>query len=471
MSVAHGGSTLTTDFKGHLIRLVIASIISAIVIAVGMRYYPDMAAQDHGPALITLMILGCAVAFFFTEAIPLAVTAMLIPVAMIMTGVVAPKAAFSGLANETVILFGGMFIVGGALFATGVAKAMGDFVVKISQGSQHIMMIGMMVVTATLSSVLSNTSTVAVLLPVCVAIADSGKFSRAKLLLPVAMLASAGGMISQVGTPPNGTVQATLTQAGFQGFGFFEYAWIGVPVSLALIIFIALIGHKFLPNKVATSADIQADEIEVLEVKKLKTDKAILTVIIMTVTIIVMFLELIPAHAAAVAGAMACIIGGCIDEDEAYQSIDWVTIFLFAGTLSLASAMASTGAGAMIASYIIDLMAGNTNPIFLMTILFVVAAGLTQFMSNTAAAALLCPIGLSIAQQIGADPRAMVLAIGIACSAAYCTPMATPPNTLVLGPCKLNFIDYVKFGLPLLVITYILVVLIVPQVWPLFPAS
>lgn len=471
MTAAQGGITLTPELKNRLIRLAIATIISAVVVAVGMHYYPQMAAAEHGPALITIMILGCAVAFFFTEAIPLAVTAMLIPVVMILTGVTAPKAAFSGLANETVILFGGMFIVGGALFATGVAKAMGDFVVKISRGSQHVMMIGMMVVTATLSSVLSNTSTVAVLLPVCVAIADSGKFSRAKLLLPVAMLASAGGMISQVGTPPNGTVQATLTQAGFHGFGFFEYAWIGVPVSLVLVIFIAVIGHKLLPDRIAGAQDVQLDDIEVLEVKKLKKDKAILTVIIMTVTIVVMFLEIIPAHAAAVAGAMACIICGCIDEEEAYHSIDWVTIFLFAGTLSLASAMASTGAGAMIAGYIIELMAGNTNPIFLMTVLFIVAAGLTQFMSNTAAAALLCPIGLSIAQEIGADPRAMVLAIGIACSAAYCTPMATPPNTLVLGPCKLSFTDYVKFGLPLLIITYILVVLIVPQVWPLFPAS
>lgn len=476
MHKSTGTGDVHADMSGHkslkerLVRLGVALAISAVVIIVGMQFYPEYAAIEKGPAIITLMILGCSVGFFFTEAIPLAVTAMLIPVFMVLTGVVAPKAAFSGLANDTVVLFGGMFIVGGALFATGVAKAMGDFVVKISKGNQHVMMIGMMIITGVLSSVLSNTSTVAVLLPVCVAIADSGKFSRAKLLLPVAMLASAGGMISLVGTPPNGTVQQVLTENGFAGMGFFEFAWIGVPVSVALTIFIALVGHKLLPNKTVSEQTMSLDDIDQIDFHNMDRSKAVIAVIIMSITIVVMFLEIIPTHAAAVAGAMACIIFGCIDEKEAYHSIDWVTIFLFAGTLSLASAMASTGAGAMIADAVIALMAGNQNPIVLMSILFVVAAGLTQFMSNTATAALLCPIGLAIATQIGADPRAIVLGIGIACSAAYCTPMATPPNTLVLGPCNLGFGDYAKFGLPLLVITYILVVLILPVVWPMFPA-
>lgn len=448
-------------------KMIIALILAALVIAVTYYGLGQVTAEEQ-PAILTLGVLGVAVIFFFTELIPLAVTSMLIPVVLFVLGAAEPKTAFSGLSNPTVILFGGMFIVGGALFETGVAKTMGDYVVKASKGNVHIMMIGMMIVTGALSSVLSNTSTVAVLLPVCVGIADAGGFARAKLLMPVAMLASAGGMISLVGTPPNGTANAVVMEAGLEPFGFFEFAWVGLPVAIVSIIYIALIGHRLIPDD-ANDTEVDLDEIDHIEFEVKPKSKKIMASLIMLITVIVMFTEILPPHIAAVAGAMACIITGCIGEMQAYHSIDWVTIFLFAGTLSLAAAMAETGAGMLIAEQVINVMGGNTNPYFLMTVLFIVASGLTQFMSNTAAAALLAPIGLSIAQAIGADPKAIILAIAIACSAAYCTPIATPPNTLILGPANLKFVDYVKMGLPLLALSYVLCILIVPRVWPFFP--
>lgn len=446
---------------------IIALVLALIVI--GLTYYGHgQVAPDQQAAILTLGVLGVAIIFFFTELIPLAVTSLLIPVALYILGAVEAKTAFSGLSNSTVVLFGGMFIVGGALFETGVAKTMGDYVVKVSKGNVFIMMIGMMMVTGALSSVLSNTSTVAVLLPVCVGIADAGGFSRAKLLMPVAMLASAGGMISLVGTPPNGTANAVIMEAGLEPFGFFEFAWVGLPVTIVAILYMALIGHRLLPSEEQTGIT-ELEDVEDFDFVELPKSKKIMASAIMLITVLIMFTEILPPHIAAVAGAMACIITGCIGEMEAYHSIDWVTIFLFAGTLSLAAAMSETGAGMLIAEQVINIMGGNTNPYFLMTILFVVAAGLTQFMSNTAAAALLAPIGLSIAQAIGADPKAIVLAIGIACSAAYCTPIATPPNTLVLGPANLRFVDYVKVGTPLLVLTYFVCILVIPRVWPFFP--
>ena len=103
---------------------------------------------------------------------------------------------------------------------------------------------------------------------------------------------------------------------------------------------------------------------------------------------------------------------------------------------------------------------------FLIILLFLISNVLTQFMSNTASAALLAPIGISIAQTIGCDPKPVLMALGIAASMAFATPMATPPNTLVLGPGNFTFNDYVKVGVPLCLISWVACVIIIPIFWP-----
>ena len=127
--------------------------------------------------------------------------------------------------------------------------------------------------------------------------------------------------------------------------------------------------------------------------------------------------------------------------------------------------MEKTGAGKMIADTVVSMMGSNPNPYVLTGVLFLISNVLTQFMSNTASAALLAPIGISIAQSIGADPKPVLMALGIA-SCAFATPMATPPNTLVLGPGNFSFNDYAKVGVPMCVISLIVCLVVIPIVWP-----
>ena len=455
--------------KKYVKTLVVLTIAALLLFAVTAVAFAagDEETASNAPAIITLVVLGIAAVLFITEIIPLAVTSMCIPIALTVTGVVSPSSAFSGLSNSNVILFAGMFVVGGALFETGVAKLIGDFVVKISRGSESVMMLGVMIFTATLSSVLSNTGTVAVMLPVCIGIADAGGFARGRLLLPLAMMASLGGMISLVGTPPNNTVTMVLGDAGYRTFGFFEFAWIGIPLTIAGIIYLMTIGKKLLPKTTGKVDDSHVHNVGLAQKKQPKS-KQIISTAILLVCVVIMATEIMPLHVAAVAGAMLAVITGCISEKEAYNAIDWTTIFLFAGTLSLATALDQTGAGKMVANAVIGLVGESTSPYVLMTACFILSAGLTQFMSNTATCALLAPIGLHIAAGMGASPHAILMTIGIAASAAFATPIATPPNTLVLGPGGLKFMDYVKIGLPLLLITYIGCLLIIPRVWPFY---
>ena len=455
--------------KKYVKTLVVLTIAALLLFAVTAVAFAagDEETASNAPAIITLVVLGIAAVLFITEIIPLAVTSMCIPIALTVTGVVSPSSAFSGLSNSNVILFAGMFVVGGALFETGVAKLIGDFVVKISRGSESVMMLGVMIFTATLSSVLSNTGTVAVMLPVCIGIADAGGFARGRLLLPLAMMASLGGMISLVGTPPNNTVTMVLGDAGYRTFGFFEFAWIGIPLTIAGIIYLMTIGKKLLPKTTGKVDDSHVHNVGLAQKKQPKS-KQIISTAILLVCVVIMATEIMPLHVAAVAGAMLAVITGCISEKEAYNAIDWTTIFLFAGTLSLATALDQTGAGKMVANAVIGLVGESTSPYVLMTACFILSAGLTQFMSNTASCALLAPIGLHIAAGMGASRHAILMTIGIAASAAFATPIATPPNTLVLGPGGLKFMDYVKIGLPLLLITYIGCLLIIPRVWPFY---
>ena len=119
----------------------------------------------------------------------------------------------------------------------------------------------------------------------------------------------------------------------------------------------------------------------------------------------------------------------------------------------------------------IGAMGGSPSPMLVTIVLFTLSAGLTQFMSNTACTALLAPIGIGIAKGLGASPHAVMMAIAIAASCAFATPVGTPPNTLVLGPGGYKFNDYVKAGTGLVIVSGIVSIIVIPMVWPFFPGK
>ncbi|WP_416177513.1 SLC13 family permease [Dialister sp.] len=429
------------------------------------------------PAIITLCVLAVAAFLFVTELIPLAVTAMAACTALGILGVLPSKQVYAGLSNSTVVLFGGMFVIGAAMFKTGLAEAIGLWVVHKAGTGEVKLMGAVMLVTIILSSVSSNTGTVACLMPVIIGIANAAHVAPSKELMPLAIAANVGGTITMIGTPPNVIVTGALSAAGLPSFGFFEFALIGVPLSIVVLAYMLTIGRKTIPIHEVGSMD--EDAVKAAKEEAGASDdsapksksKMIISGLIMCGVVAAMALNLktVPLQTAAVTGAILCVITGCLKEKEAYAGIDWVTIFLFAGMLSVATAMDKTGAGKLIADTVVGMMGEHPNPVVLCAVLYLISNVLTQFMSNTASAALLAPIGISIAQSIGADPKPVLMAIGIAASMAYATPMATPPNTLVLGPGSFTFNDYVKVGVPLCVICFIVSVIIIPIFWPFFP--
>lgn len=396
---------------------------------------------------------------------------MCLPVVFSVSGVLSLKDAFSGLSNDTVITFAGMFVIGGALLHSGTTQKLGHMITHIAKNNSKLILAGFIILTAALSCVLSNTGTVAVLLPICVGVADSTGMSRKQLLMSLAVMAATGGMISMVGTPPNATVNLVLEQYGSGSFGFFEFGKIGIPISIAAGIFLMLpiTGRLIGDHKQERRDQHNADVSEEREEKQPITRQQVLSVLILLSIVAAMATGAVPLGTAAVGGALLCIITGVISPKEAIEAIDWSTIFLFAGTLSLAVALDKTGAGKLIADVVIKRVGENCNSLLLFTVLFFLCGGLTQFMSNTASAALLAPIGLEIAKGLGASPKAVLMVVAVASSCSFMTPIGTPPNALILHPGGFHFKDYLRIGVPLFLLSYLLCILIIPVVWPLLP--
>ena len=340
------------------------------------------------PSTITLLFLLFAVVMFVLEKIPLGVTSMIVCIGLVVTGVLDVKTAFAGFIDSNVILFVAMFIVGGALFETGMANKIGGIVTKFAK-TERMLIVAIMVI-------------------------------------------------------------------------------VGFPILIVGILFYATIGYKLLP-----SHDVQDDG--AFDTQKDFSDVPVwtqwLSLVILVFTLLAMIFEDkigIKLCISGGIGALLLILTGVISEKDALKSIDLKTIFLFGGTLSLASALQSTGAGELIAGKVIGALGENPSPYILTLVVFLLCCIMTNFMSNTATTALMVPICLSIAQGMGADPRAVLMACVIGGSCAYATPIGMPANTMVVGAGGYKFMDYVKSGFPLIIIATVVSMIILPIAFPFF---
>ena len=173
---------------------------------------------------------------------------------------------------------------------------------------------------------------------------------------------------------------------------------------------------------------------------------------------------------AAIIGATSMVLTGCLTMDDAYHYIEWKAVFLIAGMLPLGIALETTGAAAFLAQTMLDAI-GGYGPLAVLAGLFALTALLAQFMPNPVVAVLIAPIAFNAAAAFGITPYAFVMAVALAASASFLTPIAHPANILVMGPGGYRFIDYVKAGLPVLLLLWVAAVIILPIFWPFEPVG
>lgn len=197
---------------------------------------------------------------------------------------------------------------------------------------------------------------------------------------------------------------------------------------------------------------------------RFRRDKAIFAVAIVAAVVVAAALNIVPIVAAAVVGATAMVLVGCLNLEEAYTAIEWKIIFLLAGVLSLGVALEASGAAKLMSSNLL-LYVGALGPIALTSAFYLITSLLTETMSNNATAALLAPIAIATAQTLGVDPTPFLMAITFAASASFMTPVGYQTNTMIYGPGQYRFFDFVKVGTPLNIMFWILATVMIPMIW------
>jgi di/tricarboxylate transporter len=174
---------------------------------------------------------------------------------------------------------------------------------------------------------------------------------------------------------------------------------------------------------------------------------------------------IMPILVSAIVGCVAMVLSRCVSLEEAYKAVNWQVIFLLAGILPLGIALEKTGAARWLASHAIGL-GGGLGPVAVLAALYLLTATLTEMMSNNAAAVLLAPVAIATATQLGIDPKPMLMAVTFAASTSFATPIGYQTNAMVYSVGGYRYTDYLKVGVPLNLIFWVLATLFIPIFWP-----
>ncbi|MBU9723894.1 MULTISPECIES: SLC13 family permease [Bacillaceae] len=611
--------------------------------------------------VVTFTILVITIILFIWDKIRSDLVALLSLMALLLSGVITTGEALSGFSNSVVVMIAGLFVVGAGIFRTGLAESAGKLVIQWSGGSQLRLLILLMLVVAVLSAFMSNTGTVAMLMPVVISVAMKMKASPSKFLMPLAYASSLGGVLTLIGTPPNLIVSQALVDYGYEPLGFFDFTPVGIVALVTGILFLVLFGKylipnhnirtngnssyspsklmklyelsdklcrieiesnspfvgkklkelklpskygiyvlfieraeqdstpfrqrtqklccrantnicasdilfvegdkdrleelakevdgvKLLPPEVKEHDSLITEDLGIAEVlftphsrflnRKIKelqltekyglnimgmnrkgrcffqawadekiefgdailvqgqwskiellaeesqdvvvvgktseeasqakaNGKAPIAASIMLLMLILMTFEIVPAVTAVLIAAIGMVLTGCLrNMDDAYSRVNWQSVILFGAMLPMAIALENTGGVLYLSDMFVSTL-GSFGPIGVMGGFYLCVMIFSQFISNTATAVLFAPIAITSAIQLGVSPYPFLIAVSVAASMAFATPVASPPNALVMTAGGYSFMDFFRAGIPLQVVLFIVMMFAIPFFFPL----
>ena len=438
---------------------------------------------------IAIVITVITIVSFILEKIPLAMTAMIASLAM---GILVPEMKlsdiYSGFASNNVIMVAGMCIVGDALFKTGMANKIGKALGKSAVAkNERTFLVAVVICCTVMSAFLSNSGTIAMWMPLIAAVAaKSNGVIRSKMVILAAGIACAvGGAGTLVGSTSQQTANAVLMGvAGYEdGLSLFDQTKIMIPLCLIMIIYFATVGYSLTKkvlkpespdfdkgNYYADLASKTSDETQ-NDVPAWKGWFSLIVLLLCIVGFVLTdqaaFKPYINVAVVALIGATVLITSGCMPLKKTLAEMDWNTLVILAAAQGFAKGLDVSGGGRVIADAVLNLFGGQeASTTVLMVAGIIVTAVLTNFMSNTALAAMMTPIYIQIANSLGISPVPFVIAIGcVATNLACATPVGTPACTQTL-PAGYKYMDYMKIGGPLLILLIIGAVFFAPIMYP-----
>lgn len=425
------------------------TLVAALAAATAL--YAWLPAAHDAPVRKGLALLLFIGTLWLSGALPLPVTALLVPLAALVLGFpgLTTTSALAPFADPIVFLFLGGFALATALRVQRLDRKLAGALLHLAHGHLGRAVVLLLGATAVLSMAISNTATAALMLPLALGMlaplqGEASRRTQAFVLLGVAYAASLGGMGSLVGSPPN----AIAARAA--GIGFAQWLWIGLPAVLLL-----------LPLMVGTLWWVlrpQLDRVLEASVETVPwTRQRVLTLLVFAATALGWTLGATPLKAmgmsspdtvVALAALVALVLLNLVGWRELVAHTDWGVLILFGGGLALGEVLVLSGAALVLGQQLAAALQGvGVWGTLLAVAAFMVV--LSEFASNTAAAALLVPVFAAVAQSMGLPPAALVVLVALAASCGFALPVATPPNALVFGTGQVSARRMLRAGLAL----------------------
>ena len=435
------------SFKNHKNGIIF--ILDIVLFFVLLKVLPYESKASAGLALLAFVAV-----LWLTEALHVTVTALLVPLLAIALDLVSTKQALVAFADPTIFLFFGGFSLATALHIQKLDKMIANKIMALARGNLFIAIIYLFLITAFLSMWMSNTATAAMMLPLAMGILS--QLDREKehntyvfVLLGIAYSASIGGMGTLVGSPPNAIVASNLHLT------FADWLWYGLPIMIILLPL--MIGTLYIIFKPKLNINFE-QSFESIEMNSVRVLTLVIFVVIALTWVFsgqinplisgLLGLQKNIASFDSVVALLAAIVicsTGIASWKQIQESTDWGVLMLFGGGLTLSAVLKDSGASKILADSIVFMIEGqHFYLIGLLVATFIIF--LTEFTSNTASAALLVPIFISIAQSLGMPEIGLALIIGLGASCAFMLPVATPPNAIVFGSGQVKQSEMVKAG-------------------------
>lgn len=414
------------SFVFHKRSIVIADFLLLLAL---LNFLPFDAQVNKGLSILIFIAI-----LWLTEAIHISITALLVPILAVALNIFNTPVALSSFADPIIFLFLGGFALASALNKQELDKAIASYVLNIAKGRLQVAVFLLFAVTAALSMWISNTATAAMMLPLVIGMLhqldkEENESTWIFTLLGVAYCANIGGIATLVGSPPNAIAAAET------GLTFIQWLKKALPITLLL-----------LPAAVAVLYVVIKPDLNhqvIVKKKSIQWDTHKKATIFIFIMAVIFWVFSTPINAAlggfssfdtlvAMGALIALVLTGVVGWKDIEKSTDWGVLVLFGGGLCLSAILKETGTSLFLAQNLSALLGGAGSFVAILVIVTFVVF-LTEFASNTASAALLIPVFVAVAPNLGVDPITLAILIAVGASCAFVLPVATPPNALVFG--------------------------------------
>ncbi len=419
-----------------------------------------------GLDIISLVIFIACIALFVWDKLPMATTAILGCVLMVIFGVCDFKTAFGQFASSTVILTIGVMIVGAAISETGLAATIGAWIVRVARGSERKLIVGTYLASALMSAFLTNSAVLAIFIPIIMGLSLSNdKINAKNLIMPIAYGCVIGGASTLVGSTQQMTAQGLLEEAGAQTFKTFDFTPVGGLIVLLGLLYCLFVGYR-------RGQKIWGDREDEVEYKApaaavdYSKRKMITVAVIFAATVVFYITEWVPLAVTSTTAALLCIITGCITQKKAISNVNWNIVGRLAGCLGLAKALEAAGGTALISKGFTSLVGNSVSPFLLFCIFVLLVQVTSEFISNSTAIMIVLPIVLSIAPEMGLNTYSFSLGITLASGMVLSCPLASSTLGMSMSV-GYRFNDYFKYSFVFDVISYVTIIASIPLIYGL----